>query len=237
MDECTAEIEAGELSVSQARMAQEALRSRVRLEALEEARVQRVTGVDASYAGGSAYAAVVTLDYTTQQVVEWASASAAITFPYIPGLLSFREAPVILLALARLERLPDVLIVDGHGLAHPRRFGIACHLGVLLDLPSIGCAKSLLIGEAADLEAEAGSRAEVRQGEELLGLALRTRQRVKPVYISVGHRVDLESAAHIVLACCRGQRLPEPARLAHQMANSCARQGEAGVMTRQDPAQ
>ena len=139
-----------------------------------------------------------------------------LAFPYIPGLLSFREAPAILAALAQLERLPDVLIIDGHGIAHPRRFGIACHLGVLLDMPVIGCAKSILVGRVAQLGEAAGSTASLVDKDECVGMALRTRAGVKPVFVTVGNRVNLETAVCFVLSCGRGYRLPEPTRLAHQ---------------------
>ena len=175
-------------------------------------------GIDASIAGDKIIAAVVVLDYATQQPVEQEIIITPVTFPYIPGLLSFREAPGILAVLARLRELPDVLIIDGHGLAHPRRFGIAAHLGVLLDVPTIGCAKSRLIGQHWLLGEEPGSTAELVVNDEVVGLAVRTRHLVKPVYVSIGHRVDLPSALHIVLACGRGYRLPEPTRLAHQLA-------------------
>jgi len=141
------------------------------------------------------------------------------TLPYVPGLLSFREAPAILGALSRLNSLPDVLLVDGHGLAHPRRFGLACHLGVLLDMPTIGCAKSILIGEVGPLNGSAGSITILRIEGEELGLAIRTRPGVKPVYVSVGHRADLDSATRILLASCRGYRIPEPIRYAHRLAS------------------
>jgi len=163
-------------------------------------------------------AAVVVLGFKTQELTQQAAVQMPISYPYVPGLLSFREAPAILEALARLNDLPDVLIVDGHGRAHPRRFGLACHLGVLLDLPAIGCAKSVLVGRAAPPGGEVGSTSELSLNGELLGLALRTRQRARPVYISVGHRIDLPSATQAVLACGRGYRLPEPLRLAHRLA-------------------
>lgn len=120
--------------------------------------------------------------------------------------------------LENLSAQPDVIIVDGHGVAHPRRFGLACHLGVLLNIPSIGCAKSILVGEHAPLGDLVGSTAKLLADGECVGLVVRTRQHVKPVYISIGHRVDLDSARRIVLSCTRGYRLPEPSRLAHQMA-------------------
>jgi deoxyribonuclease V len=197
---------------------QQALRSRVQVSPLPEAPLRRVGGVDASFRGDHLFAAAVVLEYPSLQLVEQAVAESPLTFPYIPGLLSFREAPGILAALARLSALPDVLIVDGHGYAHPLRFGIACHLGVLLDLPTIGLGKSILIGQADPLGEAAGSASYLTADGEVIGVALRTRRRVKPVYVSVGHRVDLPSAVRVVLACGQGYRLPEPARLAHQLA-------------------
>jgi deoxyribonuclease V len=179
-----------------------------------------VAGVDASYYQGMVCAAVAVLDFPHLKPIEQAVVKIPLSFPYIPGLLSFREAPGILAALEQLSQLPDVLIVDGHGQAHPRRFGLACHLGVWLDLPTIGCAKSVLVGELAPLGAKVGSTAQLTLGTEVLGIALRTRNNMKPVYLSIGHRMDLFSAAEIILACTKGYRLPEPSRQAHFLAKS-----------------
>jgi deoxyribonuclease V len=208
---------AWDLSPEEAQQVQQSLRGEVRVEPLGLDQVRRVAGIDAGFGEDRVYAAAVLLDFPGLRVVEQAVAAAPLLFPYIPGLLSFREAPAMLAALAQLNQLPDVLMVDGHGLAHPRRFGIACHLGVLLDLPAIGCAKSILVGRAGPLDEAVGSTAGLAAGGELLGQAIRTRQNVKPVYISVGHRVDLPSAVRIALACARGYRLPEPTRLAHNL--------------------
>lgn len=183
-----------------------------------------MVGVDVSHQQGTLCSAAAVLDYPHLNPIEQTVVYAPITFPYIPGLLSFREAPVILAALERLSKLPDVLIVDGHGQAHPRRFGLACHLGVWLDLPTIGCAKSILVGDIAKLGTEAGRTAQLTLGSEVLGIALRTRTNVKPVYLSVGHRMDLKCAAEIILACTRGYRLPEPIRQAHILAKSACTQ-------------
>ena len=139
-------------------------------------------------------------------------------FPYILGLLSFRESPLILAALERLTLTPGLLLVDGQGVAHPRRFGIACHLGLLADLPAIGCAKSILRGRHGPLGEEEAASAELLHDGEVVGAALRTRTGVTPVYISVGHKLDLASAIKWTLALCRGYRLPEPTRLAHRAA-------------------
>lgn len=193
------------------------LRARVKVEPLPDDCISTVAGVDASFRDKVIYAAVTVLDYKTLDRIDQAQAQQPVDFPYVPGLLSFREAPALLAALARLKSLPDVLIVDGHGWAHPRRFGLACHLGVLLDLPAIGCAKSLLVGEVGHLETTAGSSVKIEANGEVLGLAVRTRENVKPVYVSIGHKIDLLSAARIVLSCGRGYRLPEPTRQAHKM--------------------
>ena len=145
-------------------------------------------------------------------------AQARPRLPYIPGLLSFRETPVLADALEALTTAPDIIMVDGQGYAHPRRFGIACHIGLLADTPTVGCAKSILRGRHATLGREEGAQAPLVDGGEVVGMALRTRADVPPVYVSVGHKVDLDSATCWVLACCRGRRLPEPTRLAHQAA-------------------
>ncbi|HLA98484.1 MAG TPA: endonuclease V, partial [Anaerolineales bacterium] len=150
-----------DLSPGEARLLQDRLRDKVILQPLELGEIKTVAGVDAGYRGGQARAAVVVLGFKTQELREQAAVQMLISYPYVPGLLSFREAPAILEALARLSALPDVLIVDGHGLAHPRRFGLACHLGVLLDLPTFGCAKSVLVGRAAPPGGEVGSTSEL----------------------------------------------------------------------------
>jgi deoxyribonuclease V len=190
----------------------------VRVKSLHTESVQRVAGVDASYHQDKVFTAAVILEFPSLRLVEQVIAEVPVSFPYIPGLLSFRETPGILAALEKISEPPDVLLADGHGLAHPRGFGIACHLGVLLDLPAIGCAKSILVGETAQLGAMVGSQVDLNWGDEKLGVALRTRQGVKPIYVSIGHQVDLESAVQIVLACLKGYRLPEPIRRAHLLA-------------------
>ena len=163
------------------------------------------------------------IEFPELQTIQQAHVEVQLTFPYVPGLLSFREGPAILAAVEKLSKLPDVLIVDGHGQAHPRHFGLACHLGVLLDLPAIGCAKSLLIGKAAPLGNLIGSTASITLDDQVIGVALRTRQDVKPVYVSIGHRVDLDSAIQIIIACGKGFRLPDPVRQAHFLAEEVCR--------------
>ncbi len=162
--------------------------------------------------------AVVLLSYPDLRLVEHHLVEEPLAFPYVPGLLAFREVPLLARAFEKLERAPDLLLVDGHGLSHPRRFGIACHLGLLLDVPTIGVAKSRLVGQHGEPPPEVGGRSELRDGPDLIGLVLRTRDGVSPVYVSVGHRIGLQQAAEWVLRVCRGYRLPEPTRLADQLS-------------------
>jgi deoxyribonuclease V len=211
-----------DLSPQEAIQIQKELRSRVNAVPLEDSSIRLIAGVDVGLPRGAqiARAAIAVLDYTTLELVDQATAEAPVPFPYVPGLLSFREMPVILTALKSLRTSPDVFMVDGHGYAHPRRFGLACHLGVWLDKPAIGCGKSILIGEAKPLAKPRGSVTPLQDGDEIIGAALRTRENVKPVYISIGHRIDLDSALRISLHCARGLRLPEPTRQAHRLASA-----------------
>jgi deoxyribonuclease V len=210
------------LSWDEARRIQETLAGQVTRED-DFGTIQTVAGVDLAYprtATGvvTGRAAVVVLTFPELEAVEEHVVTRPVTFPYIPGLLSFREAPIALAALQQLRKLPDVLLVDGHGIAHPRRFGIACHLGVLLNLPTIGCAKSILVGRAVEPGALPGDSTPLMHGGEVIGTAIRTRARSRPLYVSPGHRVSLETAAALVLRCARGYRLPEPTRLADRLA-------------------
>jgi deoxyribonuclease V len=179
-----------------------------------------IAGVDisAGKAQGTATGAAVIVEYPELRLVETQAAQGSLDFPYIPGLLSFRELPLTLAACEKLTITPDLILVDGQGIAHPRRLGLASHLGLLLNTPTIGCAKSLLCGQHEEPGIEPGSYAEVVDRGETIGAALRTRSGVKPVYASIGHKVDLETAIHWVMNCCRGYRLPEPTRLAHLAA-------------------
>jgi len=162
--------------------------------------------------------AVVVLSYPTLEIAEIKVVTDRINFPYVPGLLSFREMPFLLAAFEKVTYVPDLVLVDGQGIAHPRRIGLASHLGLWLGLPTIGCAKSRLCGEHEIPPPEAGSSVELIDNGEVIGAVLRTKSGVKPLYISIGHMIDLTSAVRIVLDCCRGYRLPEPTRLAHQAA-------------------
>ncbi|MFH0846842.1 MAG: deoxyribonuclease V, partial [Chloroflexota bacterium] len=168
--------------------------------------------------------AVVVLSYPELKPVETVLFRGEINFPYVPGFLSFREAPLVLKAFERLTKSPDLVMVDGQGLAHPRRLGIASHLGLLLNLPTIGCAKSWLCGEYEVPPESAGSFTPLLDRGEVIGTVLRSRTGVKPLFVSVGHKIKLESATRWVLRCCCGLRLPEPTRLAHLAAGGKLRE-------------
>ncbi len=203
---------------------QERLRSRLIL-GDRTGDVRIVAGADVSYDKGSDYyhAAVVVLKFPEMETIEETHASGKAPFPYIPGLLAFREGPIVIKALKKLKSRPDILMIDGHGIAHPRGFGIASHLGVLTGIPSIGCAKSVLVGEFREPGARRGAKSPlVYKGEEV-GRALRTKEKVKPVFVSAGHMVSLDTACEIVIKCCTKYRLPEPTRRAHILVNEVRR--------------
>jgi deoxyribonuclease V len=178
-----------------------------------------VAGVDAAFGLGGTVcvAGVVLWDLETGDMVESQVATRPVRFPYVPGLLTFREAPAVLAALRRLSRAPDVLLCDGHGISHPRRIGIASHLGVLSDLPSIGCAKSVLVGTYAPPARRRGSVSPLMDEATLIGEAVRTQTGVRPVFSSIGHRMDQATATALILACARRFRLPEPTHLADRL--------------------
>ena len=217
-----------DLTIPEARALQERLRSRVR-EAELPHRLRRVAGADVSYDRGSPvlFAAVVVLDPATFEVIESVGVEARARFPYVPGYLSFREIPPLLEAFAKLSERPDLIVCDGQGRAHPRRFGLASHLGVTLDLPTIGCAKSRLVGEHREPGPRRGASAPLRHEGEVIGTVLRTQAGVKPVYVSVGHRVTLAAARRWVLALAPRHRLPEPIRAAHAEVNRLRRESRA----------
>lgn len=181
--------------------------------------IRCVLGVDVAYVRetASAYAAAIALRYPTLEVMEQATAVLPTAYPYVPGLLSFREIPALIEALKNLKSRPDVILADGQGYAHMRRFGLARHLGWVFDVPSVGCAKTRLIGTYEEPAPEAGAWTDLLDGEEKIGEVLRTRSSVKPMFISPGHRMDFETARALTLSCCRGRRMPEPTRLAHQL--------------------
>ncbi|MDJ0890489.1 MAG: deoxyribonuclease V [Gammaproteobacteria bacterium] len=183
--------------------------------------LKRVAGVDVGFEdnGRVTRAAVVVLRLPRLEPVEDALARQPTRFPYVPGLLSFREVPAVLEALAHLSQPPDMLLCDGQGFAHPRRFGFACHLGLWTDLPSIGVAKTRLIGEHGDVPQERGQWCPLTHEDEVIGAVLRTRQGVKPVYVSIGHRISLQSAVDVVMRCTPRYRLPETTRQADRLAS------------------
>jgi len=204
------------VSHAQAAGIQEALRPRLVAAPLpNEPRL--VAGADVAYSRRThrVYAAVVVVELPSLETVESVGVTRAAAFPYIPGLLSFREVPPLLDAFEQLSRTPDVVVFDGQGLAHPRRFGLACHAGLLLDAPSIGCAKTRLVGEHRAVPDRPGASVALQVDGETVGAVVRTRKGVKPVFVSPGHRADTPSAVDLVLALAARYRLPEPQRRAH----------------------
>ena len=180
-----------------------------------------VAGADAAFAKDAdrIHVAVVVLAFPGLDIVETITRTEELCFPYVPGLLSFREAPALLNAFRQLRHQPDLIFIDGHGYSHPRRAGIACHVGVLLDLPVIGCAKSLLVGTYKEPAPSRGSTSDlIDKDERVIGAVVRTRERVRPVFVSIGHRTGLASAIQFTLACTKGYRLPEPTRQADLLA-------------------
>ena len=217
------------VSVQEAFRIQEELRRKLVLEDVPEA-PRTIAGVDVSYsrARDLLFAAIVVLDADSLEPIEVASASQQPVFPYVPGLLTFREGPVVLEAYAGLRDEPDLLMFDGQGIAHPRGLGLASHIGVVLDRPSIGCAKSRLVGEFKEPKQKRGSMRTLSLHRTKVGVVLRTKDQIKPLFVSPGHRVTVETAATRVLGAGRGYRLPEPTRLAHTAAERVKRESGAG---------
>ena len=209
------------LSVHEAKSLQARLAGMVETSDRLPATIGRVAGADVAYEtrGSRLYAAVVILDFEICSVLETATHEDSACFPYISGLFSFREIPPLVPALTKLTRAPDVLICDGQGLAHPRRFGLACHLGVLFDIPTIGCAKSCLIGHYHSPGDRRGDYSLLTHKGETIGAVLRTQDRTKPVFVSIGHRVSLATACAMILQLAPSHRLPEPIRQANRLAN------------------
>jgi deoxyribonuclease V len=182
---------------------------------------ETVSGADISYARHSDlfFAAVLLFSYPALEVLEEAFWMERMSFPYVPGLLSFREAPPLLKAFEKLSGVPDLAIFDGQGIAHPRGIGLASHLGLFLDVPTIGCAKSRLVGEHEPVGPEKGETSDLLYQGEPVGKVLRSKRNVKPLFVSPGHRISQDRAAEVVLSCCRGYRFPEPIRRAHLKVN------------------
>ena len=217
------------LSEKAAAELQQLLASRVITEDRLPERITTVAGVDAAYSDDDsvAFAAVAVVDVSTNSVKEAASAVEPVRFRYVPGLLSFREIPVLIAAFEKLAVRPDLVVCDGHGIAHPRRFGLACHLGVIFDLPTIGCAKTHLVGDAHEPGQTRGNLSNLVHNGERVGALLRTRDRVKPLFVSPGHRISVRTACHWILALCPQYRLPEPIRMADQLVNQMKRKARS----------
>jgi deoxyribonuclease V len=222
-----------DLSPAEARRLQGELASRV-VEGppLDLSRVRYVAGADVSTQGDLGYATVVVLSFPDLSVVEVRGYESRLTFPYVPGLLAFRETPSVVGALREVESEVDAVIFDAHGLAHPRGMGLASHLGLFIDVPSVGCAKSRLVGEHEEPGSEKGDTADLVYRKKVVGKVVRTRPRVSPVYVSVGNRIDLVSSVDLVLQCCTRYRLPETTRQAHNAANRLRRGADPAVFGR-----
>lgn len=187
--------------------------------------IRYVAGADIAFDPETevAFAGVIVYRYPSLEEVERGMARRRLRFPYVPGLLSFRETPILMAVFARLKTEPDLLFIDGHGRAHPRLFGLACHVGVLFDKPAIGCAKSLLVGEAGEPGRKAGSVAPLNFHGERVGTVLRTRDDTRPIFVTQGHRVSLATAVKLVRRCCDGYRIPKPTREADHYVRALRR--------------
>ena len=212
-----------DLTAAEARLAQSKIPPLVERKDRFE-KIRTVAGADIALEGNKGYAAVIVYSFPQLQELERAWSTAELTFPYVPGLLAFRELPLLLETFAKLRHKPDLILADAHGWAHPRRAGMACHLGLVLDTPTIGCAKSLLVGEYAMPQAARGSIAALRDRRERIGTVLRTRDEVRPVFVSCGHRVSLATAVRLVMQCCDGYRIPKPQREADHWVKELKRQ-------------
>ncbi len=195
--------------------------------ALRPEEIRTVAAADISFTryGKTLYAAVVIFSFPGLELLAVRTGRAAVTFPYVPGYLSFREVPVLLKIFEKIPK-PDILLCDGQGIAHPRKLGLASHLGVFLDMPTVGCAKSVLVGEYQEPGSGRGDASPLIYQNRTVGLALRTRKKVKPVYVSIGHKISLADAAEVVLRCSPRYRIPEPLRVAHQKVNEVRRDYE-----------
>ena len=217
-----------DLTPREAMRLQESLRESVELQD-RFGEIRYVAGADVAFDPETevAFAGVVVYRFPGLEEVERRMARRRLRFPYVPGLLSFRECPVLLAAFARLRTEPDLILIDGHGRAHPRRFGIACHIGILFDKPTIGCAKSRLVGEHHEPGRKAGSTTPLMLEGERLGVVLRTRDDVRPIYVTTGHRVSLDSAVQLVKQCVDGFRIPRPTREADRYVRGLRRAYQA----------
>ena len=216
-----------DVSYAEARSIQESLRGKIKTGSLPKS-LRFVAGADVSYEkhGDLFFAGVVVWDARQAEVVEERGHVAKVIFPFIPGLLSFREAPVLLEAFKKISSRVDAVIVDGQGLAHPRGLGLASHICLLLNVRGVGCAKTLLVGEHKAVGSKKGSRSDLMLAGDRVGVTLRTRDNVKPVYVSPGHKLGVDDATELVLRCSIKYRLPEPTRMAHNFVNRLRREGK-----------
>ena len=212
------------VSPSEARNIQSKLKDNIVISPLNKD-VQFVGGADVSFDKGSnlVFTAIVILKLPDLTIVERKGLSERVDFPYIPGLLAFREGPPVLKCWDRVENKPDVMMFDAQGIAHPRRMGLATHIGLYLDIPSVGCAKSVLVGQYQEPGEKAGEFTPLEYKDDVVGTAVRTKDRISPVFVSIGHKVDLSDAVNLVLQCTRGYRIPEPTRQAHLAVNRLRR--------------
>ncbi|MCS6873164.1 MAG: deoxyribonuclease V [Pyrinomonadaceae bacterium] len=211
-----------DLSISEAFEVQKWLSKKVRCENLIKEPIERIAGIDAGYdnSKGVCRAVVTVLSFPELKLIETKKAEVSVSFPYIPGLLSFRESPAVVEALKKITQEPDLIFCDGQGIAHPRRFGIACHIGLLTEKPTIGVGKSRLVGKFNYPENTRGSFSSLIYKGEIIGAVVRTKENVKPIYVSVGHKLDLKAAIQYTLQCTTKYRLPEPVRLADRIASN-----------------
>lgn len=222
------ELHSWDLTYAQARQLQTELAGRIEHTPFDPGKNFVVAGLDCAFTSSGFYkpklqddlkviAVIVVMKIPEFEVIETANAVADVTFPYIPGLLTFREAPACIEAAKKIKSEPDLFIIDGQGIAHPRRIGIAAHLGLVFNRPTIGCAKSRLTGEYSEPAKKRGSYSLLKDGDDVIGAVLRTRDSVKPVYVSVGNKITLDDSIRLTLACTTRYRLPEPSRLSHQL--------------------
>jgi len=207
-----------EVSPQEAIKIQKDLKSNISLKK-SFSKIDKIAGADVSYYQNKMIAGVIIFEFPNLKIIERQSFISPVNFPYIPGFLTFREGPSLLATFKKIKNEPDVILFDGQGIAHPRRMGIASHLGLFLNKPTIGCAKSRLIGEYIPVGEEKGDYALLKEGEEVLGAVLRTRRKVKPIFISPGHKIDLSNSIEIILKCIVKYRLPVPVREAHIFVN------------------
>jgi deoxyribonuclease V len=216
---------------------QHQLRPRIQKNLPPKQRIHTIAGADISWDPTTkmGFAGVIVYEYPGLREVDRTWANGRATFPYIPGLLSFREGPLLLAAFQRLKIKPDLIFIDGHGYAHPRRFGIACHMGLWQDIPTIGCGKSRLVGEFKDPTQRRGAHSSLRDKNEVIGSVLRTNPQTKPVFVSLGHRISLKQALRWTLACCDGYRIPKPTREADRFVAELRQQALASPTVGKNP--